>query len=516
LPCNFPDINRMPGESFKFKHVSCQSVFQQIMKLDSHKRGGINEVPALVYQAISDLIVEPLTILINESFDTHIFPDCLKIALVTPIFKKGSSSQPSNYRPISSLPIVSKLFEINIKDQLMTFLENHNLLSDHQFGYRKHHSSEQLLQSLLQDWRSKLDSKEPCYISALSLDVRKAFDSINHSILISKLPKYGLSNNSVHLIQSYLSNRFQSMKISSIKSSLLPIKCGVPQGSILGPILFLLAINDLLATFCSSYAYADDTIIYAEGRTIEQSAKNGEQLMQQVQGWYQNNMLQLNFSKVKYCIFSNRQSASTPTINLENTCISPDKTLSLLGVTLDSHLTFDHHISAMCAKTSRLVYLTSKFRKYLNVDEALRTYSTIVRPCLEYCPSLLLNISQRNSNLVEGIQNRAIRIILSAPRKFSITSGRLLLNLPTLSSRREYLFAKFIEYKLSKLKASRQLLKLVRSSSSHSRSLRSKHHLIKPYYRTHYGKGSFLSMHHTFLSDAPSFTNPKERLKFQI
>jgi hypothetical protein len=498
----------------KFHRVSCETVHQQILKLSPHKRGGIEEVPAFVYQIISDLIALPISILINESLDTCTFPDCLKIALVTPIYKKGDQSEPSNYRPISSLPILSKLFETNIKIQLMSFLEDQRLLSPRQFGYRPNHSSEQLITTLLQDWRSKLDCKQPCFISSLSLDVKKTFDSINHDILVSKLSNYRLSKSVIQLLTSYLSCRYQVMKIDSTKSSLLPVICGVPQGSILGPVLFLLAINELLTVFPTSYAYADDTLIYAGGSTIDQSVARCENLLHQVQNWYQKNCLQLNFSKIQFCTFSNRSVSDAHSITINSTEIRPSNTLTLLGVTLDSSLSFNPHVTNLVSKASKLIYLTSKFRKYLNVEQALKAYTAIVRPSLEYCPSILLDTTQKNLALLEGAQNRAIRIIVSAPRQFSVTSGRLLLNLPTLASRRRYLFAKFIKYKLSKFKASNLLLELLKNSSSHNLSLRRKHTYIKPCYRTHFGRGSFLNQHHIFLSD--NHPSPRDYLSFQV
>ena len=199
--------------------------------------GGVFQVPALIYKCIADILALPLSLIINESFHKGVFPSHLKLALVTPIYKKGDKSEPSNYRPISSLPILSKIFESTIKDQITCFLEKEHLISDRQFGFRKHHSSEQLLQSLLNDWRTSLDDKSPLYITAMSLDIQKAFDSVNYKILISKLSQFDVSPTTIKLISSYLSNRKQAMKIGNCISVPLPITCGVPQGSILGPLL---------------------------------------------------------------------------------------------------------------------------------------------------------------------------------------------------------------------------------------------------------------------------------------
>ena len=155
--------------------------------------------------SFADLLAYPLSSLINECFSKSIFPDCLKLALVTPIHKKGDKSDPSNYyRPISSLPILSKIFEMEMKSQMMKFLEEHNILSNKNFGFRKEHSTEQMLLSVLQNWRSELDKPESVYIGALSLDVRKAFDTVNHELLIDKLRASNFSERSTSLLASYL------------------------------------------------------------------------------------------------------------------------------------------------------------------------------------------------------------------------------------------------------------------------------------------------------------------------
>ena len=438
--------------------------------------------------------------IINESFHKGVFPSHLKLALVTPIYKKGDKSEPSNYRPISSLPILSKIFESTIKDQITCFLEKEHLISDRQFGFRKHHSSEQLLQSLLNDWHTSLDNKSPLYITAMSLDIQKAFDSVNHKILISKLSRFHLSPTAIKLISSYLSNRKQAMKIGNCISVPLPITCGVPQGSILGPLLFLLMTNDFLASFPSSFAYADDTLIFSKVSNLENSLSASEALLQQALTWYQHNLFQLNISKTEFCIFSNRKVDSTYFLTVNNTKIKSNDTLMVFGVLLDTKLSFTPHVNSLCRKASSLIYLFSKFRHYLNIEQARLAYTSIVRPALEYCSSLILNTSQSNRLSLERIQNRAIRIIMSAPFNFSVTTGRRLLNLPTLTSRRNYLFYNFIHKKLMEKKVSNFILKILASTQSHHKFLRRQNTLIKPSFRTNFGKSTLPSLLHTYIS----------------
>jgi retron-type reverse transcriptase len=194
----------------------------------------------------------------------------LNLPLSRQFIKRVKKCDPSNYRPISSLPILSKIFELDMKNQMMSYIEKHNLFSDQKFGFRQNHSTEQMLLSVLQQWKTKLDQSTPCYIGALSLDVRKAFDTINHKLLLYILDKKQFSSSAIALLRSYLQNQSQVMKVGLLRSNSEAITCRVPQGSILGPILFNLAINGLLATFDNSFAYADDTLIYCTATSIDE------------------------------------------------------------------------------------------------------------------------------------------------------------------------------------------------------------------------------------------------------
>ena len=168
---------------------------------------------------------------------------------------------------------------MEMKSQMMKFLEEHNILSNKHFGFRKEHSTEQMLLSVLQNWRSELDKPESVYIGALSLDVRKAFDTVNHELLIDKLRASNFSERSASLLTSYLTNRSQIMKVGDANSIPLPITCGVPQGSILGPVLFNIAINDILLEFQSSFAYADDTLLYCTANSINKVIDLSQRLL---------------------------------------------------------------------------------------------------------------------------------------------------------------------------------------------------------------------------------------------
>lgn len=495
---------------FTFTTVDAEKIRLIILKLAPNKKGGLHQTPGFVYHLLCDLIAFPLSIIYNECVTTQTFPDSLKMAMVTPLHKKGSSLDPANYRPISLLPVLSKVFEKIMYTQLYDHLEGNSLLSSHQFGFRKYHSPEQMLQSLLQHWLKDLDNKK--HISAVSIDIRKAFDTVNHTKLLSKLKGYSINDSAISLIKSYLSHRFQMTKIENVTSQPLLITNGVPQGSILGPLLFNIMVNDLIDKF-PVHAFADDTILYTAAPSLQTSLDLITNTFEQVVKWYTKNGFLLNFAKTQLCIFSSKPIPSNTKIVLDNKEFPCQNSINLLGIQLDKSLTLNSHVNTTTSKASQLLFLMTKFRKYLTVSQAVDVYATIIRPKLEYCSSLLLNTSKINMSKLESVQNKAIRRILKAPRVFSVTDGRRILNLHTLKSRREYLFSKFVFKKFCKNQASRNLLNLYHSQPSHNRSLRSSCPIIKPSVNNTYGIRTFNQL---VLSKLKDPTPPESHLSFEL
>ena len=208
-----------------------------------------------------DIIISPLTCIINLSITSGIVPKQLKIARVIPLFKSGEQDIFTNYRPVSVLPAFSKILERVMYNRLLRFLNNHNILSDNQYGFRKHHSTAYALACLYDKISSAIENKE-CTVG-IFIDLSKAFDTVDHNILISKLEHYGVRGTALRWLKSYLSNRQQYVEFNGVSSESLEIKCGVSQGSILGPLLFLLYTNDL----CNASKVVD-FIIFADDRNL--------------------------------------------------------------------------------------------------------------------------------------------------------------------------------------------------------------------------------------------------------
>ena len=271
--------------------------------LNPSKSVGRNSIPMKLLKIIGYSVSPHLALLVNQSFQSGVFPDKLKIAKVISIFKKGNPELPSNYRPISLLPIFSKIFEKLMYKRLYRFLEIHKVLYSLQFGFQENHSIDHALVSLTEAVRSTLDNKKlGC---GIFIDLQKAFDTVNHIILLSKLEHYGIRGCALEWFRSCLSHRQQYVSVNGSNPGLLSITCGVPRGSVLGLLLFLIYINDLpnASKKLTFYLFADDTNIYYESKDLSNLTKVVNKELRLVKKWLDANKLSLNVDKTNYIIF---------------------------------------------------------------------------------------------------------------------------------------------------------------------------------------------------------------------
>ena len=301
-----------------------------IANLNSSKSIGPNSVPTNILKILKHHISHPLTEIVNQSFLKGTFPSKLMIAKVVPVFKKGDPEIRSNYRPISLLPIFSKMFKKLVYKRLFSFVTCNKIIYPLQFGFQENHSIDHALISMTETIRRSLDNK--IYGCGVFIDLQKAFDTVNHKILLSKLEHYGIRGNALGLFQSYLTNRMQFVSIRGKDSYPLGITCGVSQGSVLGPLIFLLFINDLpnASKHLKFYFFADDTNLYYDSETLHDVIKKVNKGLKHVKRWLDSNRLSLNISKTNYIIF--RSVPTDISIKIGKKQISRVKYIKFLGV----------------------------------------------------------------------------------------------------------------------------------------------------------------------------------------
>ncbi len=409
----FTDYLRNPTESrFKLNPITEDDTLSIITKLKSKNSSGNDELSNKLLKTIKNEISMPLTIIINQSLSTGIFPDALKLAKVKPIYKKGIKSSLNNYRPISLLPTVSKVFERVIYTQIYQYFNNNALLSEQQYGFREKHSTElatiKLIDKIITDMDNTKSLKTPLCVF---LDLSKAFDTLDFDILLHKLRFYGIVGTPLTLIKSYLTNRYQYVNYNNCDSDIMEIKTGIPQGSILGPLFFSIYINDIIhsSNIFSFLMYADDTTLYC---TIEDFPSNNlvnsiNSELNKINIWLKINKLTLNVEKTKSMIFHKRRKVNPIKLSINNSTIDQVQQFSFLGVLLDDTLSWKNHLVMITNKLSKingiLYRLKYIFPKYI----LLTIYKSLFVPYINFGSLVWGTKIER----IETMQKRAIRTI---------------------------------------------------------------------------------------------------------
>ena len=336
----------------------------------------------------------------------------MKIAKLVPIFKKGSRTALENYRPISILPSISKLLEKIMYTRVMNHLKLHNAIVDEQFGFREGYSTQLAILSLLKKIIHALSNKEFCL--TIFLDLCKTFDSIDHGILLNKLHHYGMRGIAFEWFKSYLSGREQFTEVNGCRSTVAPVTHGVPQGSTLGPLCFLLAVNDLVhsSSMFSFIIFADDTNAVLSNKNLDQLIQITNTELHKIGNWLLANKLSVNMSKTHLLVFKGRRIITRNyNIYLYNQLINEKSFTKFLGVYIDNHLNWKHHILHIRNKISKVTGTITKSRDSLNNKSLLLLYYGLIYPYLQYCIVAWGAATPTTLKPIVTIQKRAIRIV---------------------------------------------------------------------------------------------------------
>jgi hypothetical protein len=419
--CNFVNekMNNQPM-TFCIKPISSDFILKQIKSMNNSKATGLDGIGVHIIKIAAPAIVGSLTRICNLSIESGEFPSQWKQARVTPIFKTGSKDNCSNYRPISVLPILSKILEKHVFNCLYEYLQERDLLIKSQFGFRKNHCCQTALIALTEKIYEAFCAGK--LFGLVQLDFSKAFDLINHSLLIEKLKLYRADQKSIDWFTSYLDNRTQKVILQDVQSESNSIKSGVPQGSILGPLLFLLFINDLPLhiSHCDQILYADDATITFPGKTIKEIEDCLAQALTSISEWCEQNDMILSIPKSSSMLITTKQrlsnmdndeSLSIQIVNTDTPLQNKD-TSKILGVHIDQFLTWNSHIKYLHNKVVKNLYLLRKIKPYLPLDSRKLFYNSYILPLYDYCSVIWGNCSQTLLNDLFKLQKRAARLIL--------------------------------------------------------------------------------------------------------
>ena len=427
---NFISNKLCKDTEFKIPLITAEFVINQLKNLDICKSTGLDNIGARFLKVSSSIIAIHLAKIFNLSIQQGSFPDKFKLAKIIPIHKKGAKEDKHNYRPISILPVLSKIIEKHVSNEIKNYINENSLLHARQSGFRANHSCETALNVLIDDWITALNNHSQ--VGTIFLDLTKAFDLINHSILLKKLKLYQFSSTTLNWFTSYLTNRSQTVMISGKMSEPGHITSGVPQGSVLGPLLFILYINDLPLHVTSQIdMFADDTTISTYGNSSSEIHDKLQDDLQVVENWCLNNSMRPNAQKTKAMFItpSNKNSENIvhDKITMAEQEIEFTRVERLLGIYLDSNLTWKNQVEQTLKKCNSLLYLLLRIKCFININVRKLFFNAYILPHLDYCCTIWGNTSKYLLNEMLKFQKRAARIILD--KEFDAPSEELFFQL---------------------------------------------------------------------------------------
>ena len=412
---NFKDYLRIPVvPNMSFSQILEEAVMEVLNNLKQKLSCGHDGISSRLLKASKTVVCKPLTLIINQTLTSGIFPDTLNIAKIIPLFKKCDETLLENYRPISILPAISKFFERIMFIQIHNHFSMHNLFYSGQYGFRANHSTQFAALELIDRITQDLDQGNMPI--TILMDLSKAFDTLNHDILIYKLKSYGLSEAALKLMQSYLTNRKQYVEINNTQSTKNDITVGVPQGSILGPLLFIIYINDIIhsSTVFRFIIFADDKTLYTTLNTQEDINDILNDELVKINNWLKVNKLSLNVAKTKVMLFHMPQKRIINLrLKIAGSNIEFIDNFNFLGITINKHLNWTKHMDILSAKIAKTLGILNTLKHVLPINILKMIYNSLILCHLNY--GILLWGAHHNANdKLHKLQKKAIRIITSS------------------------------------------------------------------------------------------------------
>ena len=382
-----------------------------IKSLKDSQAQDINGITTYYVKSASRSIAYNLSILFNQTIKEGMFPDMFKLAKIIPVFKNDSPLTPSNYRPISILPILSKIFERLMYNRLLSFVSTYKLLVPHQYGFQTGKSTELALNEICSNIKNTFERKETAF--CIFLDFAKAFDTVNHEIFLKKLEFYGIRGTPLLWFKTYLEKRQQCTEIGNSLSDMDDITCGVPQGSILGPLLFLLYINDIVlsSNILKFYLFADDTTIFYSTKVNAETEQILNNELNKVHNWLNCNKLSLNISKSCFLKFSQVKEKFKVKPKMAKKPIEQKKVAKYLGILVDENLNWKAHIDSINIKMRKGLGMINKVKDLVTTATLKTLYYSFIYP---YLDNNLINWSSAPISYLKCLTNtnkKAIKTI---------------------------------------------------------------------------------------------------------
>ena len=402
----------------EFKTVDDVFILNAIKQLKNGKAAGPDKVPTTIVKDVGDLVSKPLSMIFNSSLANGMFPDIWKLARVTPIFKSGAKKDVNNYRPISVISIFSRILERIVHDQMFDFLLENNVITKNQSAFRKLYSTITSLICSTDYWYENIDCKK--LNLTIFLDLRKAFDTVDHKIMVEKLRRYGIRNTAGNWFQSYLDHRKQFCSVNGQRSKTSEVTCGIPQGSCLGPLLFIIYLNDFekCLKFSQANIYADDTSVTIASDDVEKLVFEAQQELLNLSEWMRINKLSPNPAKTEYMVIGHSRKVNalniSSTLTLNDSDIKRVTKTKSLGVTVDENLKWDEQYKIVKGKICGGLASLKKLKNIIPQTKLCSVYYAIVESHLRYANVIWGSLPKTKLDNLQRLQDRARSIIESA------------------------------------------------------------------------------------------------------